>query len=104
MTTPRLYRSRDARMLLGVCGGIAQRWDLDPTLVRLAFVAAFFFGPGLLAYLIMAIVIPRAPELPAGESYRVLQSGRPAVEVEVETVGTAVTRDRSREPMRYGSY
>jgi phage shock protein PspC (stress-responsive transcriptional regulator) len=85
-------------MLLGVCGGIAQRWDLDPTLVRLAFVALFFFGPGLLVYLIAALVVPRAPELPAGESYRVLQAGH-------ESVGTLATvaRDRSREPMRYGS-
>ena len=47
-------------MLFGVCGGIAQRWDLDPTLVRLAFVALFFFGPGLLAYLIATIVIQTA--------------------------------------------
>ncbi|MFV8755423.1 PspC domain-containing protein [Nannocystaceae bacterium ST9] len=104
--TPRLYRSNDARMLLGVCGGIAQRLDLDPTLVRLAFVALFFFGPGILIYLIAALVIPRAPELPAGESMRVLRSdysppiGTPVVESRVDVVA----RDRSREPMRYGSY
>jgi phage shock protein C len=85
-------------MLLGVCGGVAQRWDLDPTLVRLAFVALCFFGPGLLVYLIAAIVIPRAPELPVGESYRVLQSSRPPV----DTVATVREQDRSREPMRYG--
>jgi phage shock protein C len=86
-------------MLLGVCGGIAQRWDLDPTLVRLAFVALFFFGPGLLVYLIAALVVPRTPELGAGEPVRVLQAGRPPV----ETV-SSLARDRSREPMRYGSY
>lgn len=64
----RLYRSNNERMLLGVCGGIAQRFGLDPTLVRLAFVVLFFTGPGLLAYCIGALVIPRGPEL--GEGYR----------------------------------
>jgi len=94
---PRLYRSNDARMLLGVCGGVAQRLNIDPTLVRLAFVALFFFGPGLLVYLIAAAVIPRAPALSASEPFRVLQySTAPRVEV--------MARDRSREPMRYGSY
>lgn len=62
----RLYRSNNQRMLLGVCGGIAERLDLDPTLVRLAMVALFFLGPGLIAYIVGAIVIPRAPELGAG--------------------------------------
>lgn len=75
--TTRLYRSNDARMLLGVCGGIAQRWDLDPTLVRLVFLISCCFGPGVLAYLVAAVVIPRAPvpALRASDSVRVLQSG-----------------------------
>lgn len=85
-------------MLLGVCGGIAQRFDLDPTLVRLAFVALFFFGPGLLVYLISALVVPRAPELGEGESMRVLQVGR-----EPGGPTGSITPDRSSEPMRYGS-
>jgi phage shock protein C len=62
-------------MLLGVCGGIAQRWDLDPTLVRIAFVVSCFFGPGVLAYLIAVLVIPKAPALPPGEAMRVLRAG-----------------------------
>ncbi len=76
--TERLYRSNRERMLLGVCGGIAQRWGLDPTLVRIAFVALFFFGPGLLVYLIGALVIPREPALGSGSSTRVLQTGATA--------------------------
>ena len=59
----RLYRSDENRMLAGVCGGIAEYFDLDPTLVRLAWVLLCAAGcSGLLAYIIAAIVIPRAPE------------------------------------------
>ena len=47
-------------MLAGVCSGLAEYSSLDPTVVRLLFVMAFFFtGPGiLLAYLILMIVVP----------------------------------------------
>ena len=58
----RLYRSRDERMISGVCGGIAKYFSLDPTLVRLVFVvAALAGGPGLLAYIVLAIVVPEEP-------------------------------------------
>jgi phage shock protein C len=59
----RLYRSRDERMLAGVAGGLAERFDLDPSLVRVLWVLAVFFSGGLflLAYLAMAIVVPEAP-------------------------------------------
>ena len=73
----RLYRSNNQRMLLGVCGGLAERLDVDPTLVRLAFVLLFFTGPGLLAYLIGALVIPRAPELGEGVRMRAIQQSPP---------------------------
>jgi phage shock protein C len=73
----RLYRSNNERMLLGVCGGLAERLDIDPTLVRLAFVLLFFTGPGLLVYLIGALVIPRAPELGAGVRMRALAHATP---------------------------
>ena len=56
----RLYRSVDDRMIAGVCGGIADYFDIDPSLVRLLFVLGFFVtGSGLLwAYLIMMIIVP----------------------------------------------
>ncbi|UCH58849.1 MAG: PspC domain-containing protein [Anaerolineales bacterium] len=58
----RLYRSRKERMFAGVCGGLAEYFGIDPTLVRLFFVfAALFGGPGLLAYLIIMIVVPEEP-------------------------------------------
>lgn len=59
----RLYRSKNERMLNGVCGGLAQYFNMDPTIVRLIVVAiAFATGPGmLLAYLILAMIIPEEP-------------------------------------------
>jgi phage shock protein C len=56
----RLYRSVDDRMIAGVCGGVADYFDIDPSLVRLLFVLGFFAtGSGLLwAYLIMMIIVP----------------------------------------------
>ena len=58
----RLYRSRDERMLLGVCGGLAKHFDMDPTVVRLIAVLTLLLGPtGVLVYLILAIVVPLEP-------------------------------------------
>ena len=58
----RLFRSRDERMISGVCGGIAKYFNIDPTLVRLVFVVlALAGGPGLLAYIVLAIVVPEQP-------------------------------------------
>lgn len=56
----RLYRSVDDRMVGGVCAGIADFFDIDPTLVRLVFVLGFFASvSGLFwAYIIMMIVVP----------------------------------------------
>ncbi|MFZ6021558.1 MAG: PspC domain-containing protein, partial [Chloroflexota bacterium] len=54
MQTKRLFRSRQERMLGGVCGGLAEYLGLDPTVVRLVFLLLFFLGgQGLLVYLIM---------------------------------------------------
>lgn len=59
METKRLYRSNSNRMLAGVCGGIAEYFNIDPTLVRLgAVVLGLCAGGGILAYIICAIVIP----------------------------------------------
>jgi phage shock protein C len=56
----RLVRSRDERMLAGVCGGIADYLDVDPTIVRLVAVLLGIFSAGtaLIAYIIAAIVVP----------------------------------------------
>jgi phage shock protein C len=58
----RLYRSRDQKMIAGVCGGIAEYTRVDPTLVRILMLALMFFGGiGLLPYIILWIVIPEEP-------------------------------------------
>lgn len=59
----KLYRSRKDRMIGGVCGGIADYFDIDPTLVRLAFLLILLArGAGLLAYIIAWIIIPEKPQ------------------------------------------
>ena len=60
--TKRLYKSRNDKMLGGVCGGIAEYFDIDPTLVRLGWVLfCALGGSGILAYIVAAIVIPEQP-------------------------------------------
>jgi len=55
----RLYRSRSDKMIGGVCGGLAKYFDIDPTIVRIIAVLLIFAnGVGILAYIIMAIVVP----------------------------------------------
>lgn len=47
------------KMIMGVCSGLADYFQLDPTLVRIAFlIALLFFGTGLLLYIILAVVMP----------------------------------------------
>ena len=55
----RLYRSRSDRMIWGVCGGLAKYFGIDPTIVRvIAVLSIFVTGLGILAYVILAIVVP----------------------------------------------
>lgn len=58
----RLYKSNENKMVCGVCGGIAEYFDINPTLVRLGWVLfCALGGSGILAYIIAAIVIPGRP-------------------------------------------
>ena len=60
----RLYKSSNDRMIAGVCGGIGEYFDIDPTLIRILWVTLLFMaGGGLVAYLIAWIVIPNASQL-----------------------------------------
>lgn len=59
MEPKRLYRSESNRMLAGVCGGLAEYFNVDPTLVRLVTVVlCCAAGTGVLAYLVAAVIIP----------------------------------------------
>ena len=54
-----LYRPREDRMIAGVCSGIARRFNLDPAIVRILFVASLFLpGPQILIYLIAWLLMP----------------------------------------------
>ena len=56
----KLYLSDTDKMIGGVCGGLAQYFDIDPTIVRIIwFVAAFFYGIGIIPYLAFWIIVPR---------------------------------------------
>ena len=62
MSGKKLYKSDTNRMICGVCGGVGEYFNIDPTIVRLLFV---FFGltaaAGIIAYIIAAIIIPSRP-------------------------------------------
>ena len=56
----RLYKSNENRIIAGVCGGIAEYFDVDPTLIRLGWVVfCALGGSGILAYIIAALIIPQ---------------------------------------------
>ena len=60
--TRRLYRSRDERIIWGICGGMGKYFNIDPVLVRVIWVLSIIFGGwGILAYLILRFVIPLEP-------------------------------------------
>ena len=65
----RLTRSRQHKMIAGVCGGIAEYFELDPTVVRVAYVLVSIVSvafPGILAYIVLMFVMPPAPPYPPG--------------------------------------
>lgn len=62
MSAKRLYKSRRDRIICGVCGGIAEYFDVDPTLVRIAVALFATTGTGFLVYIIAAIVMPEKVE------------------------------------------
>ncbi len=68
----KITRSTRDKAIAGVCGGLAEYFNLDPTIVRLGFViVAFFGGTGIIAYIIGAIVIPEDGEYtPLSDFYK----------------------------------
>ena len=60
----RIYKNREKKMLCGVCAGLAEYFDIDPTLVRVLWaVISLGYGIGLLAYIVCAIVFPDKREV-----------------------------------------
>lgn len=62
MNNKRFYLSEKDKQIAGVCGGIAEYFEVDPLLVRVSFLLGFFgFGCGLLAYIVLWLCAPRNP-------------------------------------------
>ena len=59
----KLYRSETNSMLAGVCGGLGDYFGVDATLIRLGWVLFSLMGPGLIAYIIAAIIVPKESEV-----------------------------------------
>jgi phage shock protein C len=68
--TKHLYRSRKDRKIAGVCAGLAEYFNIDPTIVRVIAVALLIPGgiPGFVPYVIMWIIVPNAPDAPTTPS------------------------------------
>ena len=59
----KLYRSRTDKKIAGVCGGLAEYFDIDATIIRLILVALVLMaGTGVLAYIVAALIIPAKPD------------------------------------------
>jgi phage shock protein C len=64
----KLYRSKDERMIWGICGGLAKYFNVDPTIVRVVAVLTIVFGGwGILAYIILRFVVPLEPQKAADD-------------------------------------
>lgn len=60
----RLYKIEEGKKLCGACGGIAEYFDVDPTLIRLLWVILVLCaGTGILAYIVAAIIMPNKGEV-----------------------------------------
>lgn len=94
----RLYRSRNERLLLGVCGGIAAYLDVDPTIVRLLWVLMSMMGmpAPLIAYLVLVFVVPLEPnDSDAGATKRLTEGD--AADDEVKPKAPAETKKLEQE-------
>ena len=58
----KLYRSKSNRMIAGVCAGVAEYLNIDPTVIRVIWAIACFGTLGILAYIACALIIPEKPD------------------------------------------
>ena len=57
----KLYRSTTNKTIAGVCGGLAEYLNIDPTIIRVIWALIALSGAGLIAYLVCALIIPEKP-------------------------------------------
>ena len=90
----RLYKSRKNKVIDGVCGGIAEYFEVDPVLVRVIFVLFFFFGgSAIIAYIVGMIIMPRPPL----ETEQETEPGK--AQQQPETPGKTPTKTEAEKPV-----
>ncbi|MFQ5790775.1 MAG: PspC domain-containing protein [Acidobacteriota bacterium] len=89
MAAKRLYRSRRDVIIAGVCGGLAEYFDVDPSLVRLALILTIFLGgAGLVVYLVAWFIVPENPEQSPTARYEKSQKLKDEVVRELRRLGS----------------
>ena len=83
----KLYRSKKDHMIAGVCGGIAEYFDVDSTLVRLLTVLFVLLGgAGVVVYIIAWIIIPQKPEQVSDDKFDKREESKEKIKKGVEEV------------------
>ena len=96
----RLYRSRNEKMIAGVCGGLADYLNVDPTVIRLVFLLLLFAGGGgLFIYIILWVIMPLEPAGGSGvleveDKPEAVSEPAPEIQMEVEAAKPA----RAKKP------
>ncbi len=91
MSAKQLFRSRKDGLIAGVCGGLAEYFNIDPSLVRLIFILAVFLGgAGLVVYLVAWLIVPENPEQSPTASFAKNQQMKEEVVGELRRVGSSL--------------
>ncbi len=96
-----LQRSKTNRMIAGVCGGIGEYFDVDPTIVRIIFALSTFFGGlGLLLYIIGVIVIPDQDSQTAKENNQDTQKNE--LHDKIQSAASDIKENLTKNPKTFG--
>jgi phage shock protein C len=91
MSAKRLFRSRKDGLIAGVCGGLAEYFDVDPSLVRLVFILGIFLGgAGLVVYVVAWLIVPENPEQSPTASFVKNQEMKEEVVGELRRLGSSL--------------
>lgn len=101
----KLYRSNTDKMIGGVSGGIAEYFEIDPTIVRILFVLAVFFGGGgLIAYIILWIIVPEKPYVFPGMNQTKQENQSSFSQSSQANESNEYTSATNGEPFNYAAY
>lgn len=96
----RLYRSSDKKLLLGVCGGLGEYFDIDPNIIRIIFaVLSIFGGGGILLYVALVFIMPSEDKLEQHPRDAARATVEEAVQETRQAVGKASEWVRANNPM-----